>query len=266
MNPFTVKGIEDTTYVLNNLRPGRTYFWKVLARNIAGDSLWCGSSNWGFFLLPGDSADVLRPTFRDFWVVNPQQNIESDQGETVLTWQRASNEKTVYPPLVYYDVLVADNPAFVNARTFNGINDTTCTVDGLSGNRTYYWKVVGYGSDGDSLWSRDFGQIQVTSAEEEIPERFRLYVNYPNPFNAGTTIRLDIPTTTDMQLDIYDIRGKRIVRLLDGNIDAGIHSFSWQGRDSSGDPVPSGIYICRMEARSSDGSRYMKSVKMGLVR
>jgi hypothetical protein len=265
-SPLVVKVIEDTAYVLGNLRPGHTYFWKVLAKNIAGDSLWCQPSDWGFFLLPGDTADVLQPTFRDFWLVNPRQEIGSDPGKVVLNWQRASNEKTVYPPLVYYDVQVADNPAFTDARVIRGINDTTCTVGGLSGDRTYYWKVAGYSSEGDSLWSRDVGQIQVIPVEPEVPRQFRLYANYPNPFNSGTSIRFDIPIATEMHLDIYDIRGKRMVRLFNGSIIAGSHTFAWQGKNSAGDPVPSGIYICRLEARSNDGRRFVQSMKMGLVR
>jgi flagellar hook assembly protein FlgD len=90
--------------------------------------------------------------------------------------------------------------------------------------------------------------------------------NYPNPFNSGTSVRLDIPTAAEVQIDIYDIRGKRIGRLYNGNMIAGSHTLTWQGRDSAGDPVPSGIYICRMEARSTDGRRFAQSVKMGLVR
>jgi hypothetical protein len=265
-SPLVVKVIEDTTCVLGNLRPGRTYFWKVLAKNAAGDSLWCESNDWGFFLLPGDSADVLQPTFRDFLLVDPQQETGSDPGKIVLNWQRASDEKTVYPPLVYYDVQVADNPVFTNARIIKGINDTTCTVGGLSGDRTYYWKVVGYSLRGDSLCSGNIGQIRVKPVEAELPKQFRLNPNYPNPFNSMTSIRLDITTAAKVQIDIYDIRGKRIGRILDKNMIAGSHTLTWQGRDSAGDPVPSGIYICRMEARSNDGRRFAQSVKMGLVR
>jgi len=52
-NPQIIKGIEDTTYTIDNLAAGKTYFWKVLAKNLAGDSLWSKQQDWGFFIEPG---------------------------------------------------------------------------------------------------------------------------------------------------------------------------------------------------------------------
>jgi hypothetical protein len=265
-SPFVVRGIEDTTCVIDHLRPGATYFWKVLARNVAGDSLWSEPTDWGFYILPGDSTAVQYPTFREFVLVNPVQEVGLERGETPLNWRRASVEETVYPPLVFYNVYVADNPDFTAARTVRAINDTTCTVGGLSAAGTYYWKVEAYDSEGDSLWSRDVGQIRVTSVEPEIPDRFQLCPNFPNPFNSGTSIRLDVPEAAEVCLDIFDIRGKRIVRLFDGKLEPGSRWIPWMGTDAAGDRVASGIYICRMEARSAGGRRFVQSVKMGLVR
>jgi hypothetical protein len=265
-SPLIVKVVEDTTYTLDNLRPGHTYFWKVLAKNAVGDSLWCESNNWGFFLLPGDSADVLQPTFRNFWLVNPQLEVNSDPGEVALSWQRASNEKTMYPPLVCYDVQVADNPTFTDARIIRGINDTTCTIGGLSVNRTYYWKVVGYTSEGDSLWSGNVGQIQLKPIEVELPNQFLLYYNYPNPFNSGTTIKFDLPESGLVVISIYDISGKLVKVLVNESRTAGSHSVKWDGRDSAGNAMPSGIYLCRMNVRTINGKIFVQTVKMGLVR
>ena len=57
--PIIISDIQDTTYQIDSLTQGRTYFWKVLARNIAGDSLW--SSNVNGFYIDDDATDVEKP-------------------------------------------------------------------------------------------------------------------------------------------------------------------------------------------------------------
>jgi hypothetical protein len=52
-NPQIIKDIQDTTYTLDSLLAGKTYFWKVLAKNLAGDSLWSTQQDWGFFIKQG---------------------------------------------------------------------------------------------------------------------------------------------------------------------------------------------------------------------
>ena len=51
--PQIIKNIQDTTYTIDSLAAGKTYFWKVLAKNLAGDSLWSKQQDWGFFIKPG---------------------------------------------------------------------------------------------------------------------------------------------------------------------------------------------------------------------
>ena len=52
-NPTIIKNLEDTTYTIDSLAAGKTYFWKVLAKNLAGDSLWSKQQDWGFFIKQG---------------------------------------------------------------------------------------------------------------------------------------------------------------------------------------------------------------------
>ncbi len=78
---------------------------------------------------------------------------------------------------------------------------------------------------------------------EISPEKYQLYQNYPNPFNPDTRIDLDIPGDTVADLSIFDIMGKKIHTLFAGEIDARSYSFFWNGCDTSGNPVPSGLYF-----------------------
>ena len=59
---------------------------------------------------------------------------------------------------------------------------------------------------------------------EGVPEQFALYQNYPNPFNPVTTINYDLPQQTQVNLLIYDILGREVVRLVSEEIPAGYQS------------------------------------------
>lgn len=79
-----------------------------------------------------------------------------------------------------------------------------------------------------------------------------LLVGNPNPFNPTTTICFQFPSSslnvhnTRFSLKIYDISGKLIQILNDGLVMPGKHSIVWNGRDSNGNSVPSGVYLCTL--------------------
>lgn len=72
--------------------------------------------------------------------------------------------------------------------------------------------------------------------------------NYPNPFNPATTIEFDTPKPGKVRLDVYDVRGALVRRLVDEVRPAGTQSVVWDGRDDDGRTLSSGIYIYRLEA------------------
>ena len=77
------------------------------------------------------------------------------------------------------------------------------------------------------------------------PGEFRLHPNYPNPFNGRTRLSFDLTRPTRITLDVLDVRGRRIRGLADGVSPAGTHETAWDGTDEAGNPVPSGVYVCR---------------------
>jgi hypothetical protein len=98
-----------------------------------------------------------------------------------------------------------------------------------------------------------------------LPRTFALGQNYPNPFNPSTTIRFDIPGSTgqkiDVRLDIYNIRGQHIRTLLDSESVPGTYTVHWDGRNSRGERVGSGIYLYRVVAGEFTAIRKMVMVK-----
>jgi hypothetical protein len=82
-----------------------------------------------------------------------------------------------------------------------------------------------------------------------------LFQNAPNPFNATTRIRFGMPQPGRATLEIFDVRGRRIARVLDRELDAGWHSILWHGRDDRGKPVASGVYLYRLRTADTTLTR-----------
>jgi len=78
-----------------------------------------------------------------------------------------------------------------------------------------------------------------------IPKFFRLKQNYPNPFNSTTLIRYQLPAVS---LKVYNILGQEVKTLVEKDQAPGYYSVKWDGRDSLGEEMTSGIYFCRLQA------------------
>ena len=79
------------------------------------------------------------------------------------------------------------------------------------------------------------GVIGIHPVSTSIPKKFALYQNYPNPFNPTTQIKFDIPNNSFVSLYVYDILGRVVSKLIDGNLNAGSYKVEWNAdRFSSG--------------------------------
>lgn len=95
------------------------------------------------------------------------------------------------------------------------------------------------------------------SGSSEIPKKFKLYSNYPNPFNPSTRIRYDLPFDTKVSLRIYNLLGQAVRTLVHESQRAGSQVVIWDGKNDFGHSVSSGIYFYRIQA-----SQFVKSRKM----
>ena len=83
--------------------------------------------------------------------------------------------------------------------------------------------------------------------DENLPTGFQLYPAYPNPFNPITTIRYQLPLSTDVKMTIYDILGREVAVLLHEQKNIGTHAIQWNGTNRFGQSVSSGTYFVVME-------------------
>ena len=81
-----------------------------------------------------------------------------------------------------------------------------------------------------------------------VPKEFALSQNYPNPFNPTTQFSVDVPKAAAVNITVYDVLGRKIATLMNGEQAAGYHVTEWDSRDEHGLTVPSGMYMVRMTA------------------
>jgi len=103
----------------------------------------------------------------------------------------------------------------------------------------------------------------IASVDDHIskPCGYYLFQNYPNPFNPSTTIRFELPEKAFVTLKVFDVFGHRVRTLVDGEVTAGSHTVSWDGRSSFGLDVAAGLYLANLRAGGE-----VKTIKLLLVR
>jgi len=123
---------------------------------------------------------------------------------------------------------------------------------------TYWYKITDVDVNGIRV---DHGPISIhvvsgaTGGENPnyIPDEFQLSQNYPNPFNPETKIRIGIPAEEDIgeiTINVYDIMGQKVRILFQGNLEPGMHTIKWNGKDESGKQVSGGTYFYYLKSNS----------------
>lgn len=106
------------------------------------------------------------------------------------------------------------------------------------------------------------GEFFSPTADVKLPNaRIELSQNTPNPFNPTTTIRYTLPASERVGLAIYGANGALVRMLVDDVRARGTHDITWDGRDSAGNPVGSGVYFYRLKAGKFTESRKMVLLK-----
>ena len=97
---------------------------------------------------------------------------------------------------------------------------------------------------------------------EEVPmASFTVTPVYPNPFNPLTTVRLYIPTSSELDVAVFDVLGRRVRSLHSGGITSGWHTFVWNGKDDEGRGQASGMYFLRAKNRGEVSVQKVTLVK-----
>ena len=117
--------------------------------------------------------------------------------------------------------------------------------DTVEPHQMYFYRL----GDVDASGSIRFHEpIQVTLGAdvhiaEQVPHQVQCFPAYPNPFNPETRLDFTIPQRAFVDIQIFDVRGRRITSLASGMYGAGLHTVSWDGHDETGNLVSSGLYF-----------------------
>lgn len=115
--------------------------------------------------------------------------------------------------------------------------------------------------DGMMLNFRVSGLTDVKSSNPEVPAGFRLYQNHPNPFNPSTMVSFEVPTASDVELEVFDVQGRRVATLLHEAVSAGRHAVQFSGVNEGGASLASGTYFARLRA-----GNYTETLRMVLAK
>jgi subtilisin family serine protease len=112
---------------------------------------------------------------------------------------------------------------------------------------------------------RFWNELFATAVEEGpapgLPREFALGQNYPNPFNPETLVKFELPRASHIRIEVFDVAGRKIRTLAQKRLGAGVYAEIWDGKNDAGAPVPSGVYVYRLQAES-----FVQSRKMILLR
>jgi len=177
------------------------------------------------------------------WAVNPK-------GENVLGYNlyrgelmpNSFGQNTVLP--------AKSDMQRINQELITGDNPYTYADTGVTKGTVYVYHLEAVYDDGS-------GVVSIANLNLNLPASFSLAQNYPNPFSSATTISFDLPTASQVELSIFDLSGRKVVTLVDGQIEAGTHKVEWSGVNSDGDNLTSGLYICRLSAGNFNSAMKM---------
>lgn len=171
---------------------------------------------------------------------------------TAGTWRTitALNDSiAVTPAFGFFQYLTAGPGAIDNNPTISS------GVWGIQGLRV--WSVWESNASGDWKLYGSTADIPLGVDEAtQVPAAFRLYQNFPNPFNSGTSIRFELPEYSTVSLKIYNLLGQEMAKLYSGELAAGTHTVYWNANN-----LPSGVYLYRLTANQRHVQRKLIIVK-----
>lgn len=126
---------------------------------------------------------------------------------------------------------------------------------------SYIWRVRSKGKDGTIEWTSVwfYSRAALTNDDShrtDVPDKYHLDQNFPNPFNPTTNISFSLPSTVPVRLEILSILGQPVSILLNQTMSSGTHTITFDGSSLS-----SGVYLFRLTTPEFTQTRVMSLVK-----
>ncbi|MCD6440763.1 MAG: T9SS type A sorting domain-containing protein [Candidatus Marinimicrobia bacterium] len=216
--------------------PGYSSF----AQNVLHVSQWNTDEAKSLYRLVTDHDLVCQPNKLDFEIGINYNNVDDEDACTPASDARViyfNNANSSQGGIILYE-----DPDNVHGTrivyytfAFNKLSDLSVAANLLENTVNY-------------LLSSPEPKEEVKITVSQLPREFALHSNYPNPFNSSTTIRFDIPVETHVTIEIFDLLGRKVGTLTDGNKLPGFYELLWYGKDKNGKILPSGVYFYAITA------------------
>ena len=230
--------VTNLSYTDSLLTTNTTYHYRIYAKNLAGLSPVSNTVNATTFPNPPVAVPIL---------VSPPNNSNGQSTTPLLDWDTVS-AATNYKIQVSVDSLFT-SPAFDTSGVV--LSQVIVPAGRLNNNTTYFWRVRGRNNGGEGPWSLIWrfttSLTSITQTSTEIPDVFKLYNNYPNPFNPVTKIKFDIPAVSGnsvpVKIAVYNLLGEEVTVLTDKQIQPGSYEVNFDASMHS-----TGVYFYRIQA------------------
>ncbi len=241
--------LADTTLQLSGLAGRSVYYWRVRGANGCGFGDW-SDTIWFKTCYMSAVANLTAPVDGD--TIDPKP--------IAFDWDNVAGASK-------YRFQVDDTISFAHPIISEQLVASQFGTYDLDYETKYYWRVQAYDTCGWGDWTPVRSCSTITSLlvgvhdETNLPTEFALSQNYPNPFNPTTVIEFALPKTCQVSLDVFDIIGRKVRTLVAGTLTAGRRQVIWDGSNTDGSAMASGVYFYRIKAGDYNETRKMLLLK-----
>ena len=196
------------------------------------------------------------------WVVGAPEFLSSFMDEqdsaVILTWN-----PVVHEDLQYYKLQRSSDSIFSSIDAEHFVTDVTYTDGEVEWNQEYFYRVsayLGYWTDQSNTTSIILGSLDINE-DQPLAESYKVYQNFPNPFNPTTTISYKLPKDSHVQITIYDMMGRLVKNLISGYHISGYRTIKWDATNNKGESVSTGMYLYVVDAGEFKQARKMLFIK-----
>jgi hypothetical protein len=173
--------------------------------------------------------------------------------DVVLSWDAIA----IYPAIFDGYKVYRDETILLTEYTI----ETTEYTDFALPIGEYKYHIAAVYLDGTEVLSDSIIVSFTSESDNVFALNTGLIGNYPNPFNPSTTIQLGMRNAECGKIEIFNVKGQKVKTLFNGYLEAGEHSFVWNGDDDNGHSVSSGIYFYKMSSGEYSSVKKMMLLK-----
>jgi hypothetical protein len=239
-------------------------YWKidVMITVLAAQSWKVGSSNIrvDFTTTPTGAATIKT----DNPATNPNSNLHNNANYSAMTTTSILGGTAISLNITRLNNCFNLTPGTykIGELRFNRVDTTGCITLSIRTNSVFQDSITQLNNPANWTFTNPGSCIRLdyltgtNGNNTEIPTVFKMYNNYPNPFNPSTSIKYDIPRNSFVQITVYDILGKFVTSLVNQQMEPGRYEAQWDARNYA-----SGTYIYKIEAGDFTDVKKMILVK-----